>query len=219
MGDLLSKVIPLSIGAAFSPTVLALELLILSGKRSKARSTAFMGGVLLVFAALTALGLAISHTTSTSPAQETITKTVDVVAGVLLLLLALATVLRSIVHDSVAPVEGESKDSKNPGLLSAFLLGLAIMVSNFSTILLYIPAMRSISASTVSTSDKAVAVAIAFLITAAPILLIYGFAIAFPKIATPPLNKLRSWIDRHQKVIGISVEVIFGVYLVFKAFK
>ncbi len=219
MGDLLSKVIPLSIGAAFSPTVLALELLILSGKRSKARSTAFMGGVLLVFAALTALGLAISHTTSTSPAQETITKTVDVVAGVLLLLLALATVLRSIVHDSVAPVEGESKDTKNPGLLSAFLLGLAIMVSNFSTILLYIPAMRSISASTVSTSDKAVAVAIAFLITAAPILLIYGFAIAFPKIATPPLNKLRGWIDRHQKVIGISVEVIFGVYLVFKAFK
>ena len=219
MGDLLSKVIPLSIGAAFSPTVLALELLILSGKRSKARSTAFMGGVLLVFAALTALGLAISHTTSTSPAQETITKTVDVVAGLLLLLLALATVLRSLVHNAVAPVGGEAKDTRNPGLLSAFLLGLAIMVSNFSTILLYIPAMRSISASTVSTSDKAVAVAIAFLITAAPILLIYGFAIAFPKIATPPLNKLRGWIDRHQKVIGISVEVIFGVYLVFKAFK
>ena len=219
MGDLLSKVIPLSIGAAFSPTVLALELLILSGKRSKGRSTAFIGGVLVVFAVLTALGLAISHTTSASPVQETITKTVDVVAGVLLLLLALATVLRSLVHDSVAPVDGEAKDAKDPGLLSAFLLGLAIMVSNFSTILLYVPAMRSISASTVSTGDKVVAIALAFLITAAPILLIYGFAIVFPKFATPPLNKLRSWINRHQKVIGISVEVIFGVYLVFKAFK
>ncbi len=219
MGELLSKIIPLSIGAAFSPTVLALELLILSGKRSKARSTAFLVGVLLVFVILTALGLAISHTTSASPVQETITKTVDVLAGVLLLLLALATVLRSLVHDSVAPVDGEAKDSTNPGLLSAFLLGLAIMVSNFSTILLYVPAMRSISASTVSAGGKTVAVVIAFFISAAPILLIYGFALAFPKIATPSLNKLRTWINRHQKAIGISVEVIFGVYLLYKAFK
>ena len=219
MGDLLTKVIPLSIGAAFSPTVLALELLILSGKRSRARSTAFLAGVLVVFAAITALGLVISHATSTSPVQETITKTVDVVAGALLLLLAAATLLRSLVHDSVPPVDGEAKDAKNPGLFSAFLLGLAIMVSNFSTILLYIPAMRSISASEVSTGEKALAVALAFLITAAPILLIYGFATLFPAIATPPLNALRGWINRHQRVIGISVEVLFGVYLIYKAFK
>jgi hypothetical protein len=219
MGELLSKVVPLSIGAAFSPTVLALELLILSGKRSKARSTAFLAGVLLVFAGLTALGLVVSHTTSASPAQETITKTVDVLAGALLLLLALATLLRSLVHDSVAPVDGEVKDAKNPGLLSAFLLGLAIMVSNFSTILLYIPAMRSISASTISMSDKTLAVAIAFFVAAAPILLIYGFAVAFPRVATPPLDKLRGWINRHQRTIGISVEVVFGAYLIYKAFK
>ena len=219
MGELLSKVIPLSIGAAFSPTVLALELLILSGKRSKARSTAFLAGVLLVFVGITALGLAISHTTSTSPAQETITKTVDVVAGAFLLLLALATLLRSLVHDSVAPVDGEAKDARNPGLLSAFLLGLAIMASNFSTILLYIPAMRSISASTISTTDKILAVALAFFVATAPILLIYGFAVVFPKVATPPLNELRGWINRHQRTIGISVEVVFGAYLIYKAFK
>lgn len=219
MGDLLSKIIPLSIGAAFSPTVIALELLILSGKRSRARSTAFLAGVIVVFAALTALGLAISHTSADSPVQETITKTVDILAGVLLLVLAFATILRSLVHDSVPAVEGEAKEAKNPGLLSAFLLGLAIMLSNFSTILLYVPAMRSISAAAISGGDKFIAVVIAFFISAAPILLIFGFAIAFPKVATPPLNKLRDWITRHQRVIGISVELIFGVYLVFKGFK
>ena len=127
--------------------------------------------------------------------------------------------LRALVHDSVAPVDGEAKDARNPGLLSAFLLGLAIMASNFSTILLYVPAMRSISASTISTSDKILAVAIAFLVAAAPILLIYGFAVAFPKVATPPLEKLRGWINRHQRTIGISVEVIFGIYLIYKALK
>lgn len=219
MGQLLSKVIPLSVGAAFSPTVLALELLILSGKRSRGRATAFLCGVLVVFAALTALGLVLSHTTSTSPAQESITKTVDVVAGSLLLLLALGTVLRSLVHDSVPPVGGDSNDTRDPGLASAFLLGIAIMVTNFSTILLYLPAMRSISAASISDENKVLAVALAFLITSAPILLIYGFAVGFPKIATPPLATLRAWIDRHQKAIGISVELIFGVYLVVKAFR
>lgn len=217
MGELLTKVIPLSIGAAFSPTVLALELLILSGKRPRARSTAFLAGILLVFAGLTALGLVLSHTSSTSPAQEAITKTVDVVAGALLLLLALGTIFRSLAHDSVAPVGGENKDTRTPGLLSAFLLGIAIMVSNFSTILLYLPAMRSISAATISDIDKVLVVAIAFFIAAAPILLIYGFATGFPRIATPPLNRLRAWIDQHQKTIGIAVEVIFGAYLIVKA--
>ena len=179
----------------------------------------FLLGLLLVFGVITAVGLLLSHTTSSSPAQVSITKTVDAVTGILLLLLALGTILRSFVHNSVAPVGGETKDAKTPGLTSAFLLGLAIMVTNFSTILLYIPAMRSISASDVSTSDKAVAVAIAFLIAAAPILFIYGFAVGFPKIATPPLNKLRGSIDRHQRVIGIVIEVIFGAYLMFKAFR
>jgi len=179
----------------------------------------FLLGILLVFGAITAVGLLLSHTTSSSPAQVSITKTVDAVSGSLLLLLALGTILRSFVHNSVAPVGGETKDAKTPGLTSAFLLGLAIMVTNFSTILLYIPAMRSISASDTSTPDKAIAVAIAFLIAAAPILFIYGFAVGFPKIATPPLNKLRGSIDRHQRVIGIVIEVIFGAYLMFKAFR
>jgi len=219
MGELLSKVIPLSLGAAISPTVLALELLILSGKRAKARASMFLLGILLVFSAITAFGLLLSHTTSTSPAQVSITKTVDVVAGSLLLLLALGTILRSFVHDSVAPVGGETKDAKTPGLMSAFLLGLAIMVTNFSTILLYIPAMRSISASGIATPDKAAAVAIALLLATAPILFIYGFAVGFPKIATPPLNKLRGSIDRHQRMIGIVIEVIFGAYLMSKAFR
>lgn len=219
MGDLLSKVIPLSLGAAFSPTVIALELLILSGKRPKARATAFLAGVIAIFAVLTSLGLLLSHTTSTSPVQETITKTVDVVAGSLLLLLAIGTILRSLVNDSVAPVGGETKEARNPGILSAFLLGLAIMVTNFSTILLYLPAMRSISAATLSGEMKALAIAIAFVITASPILLIYGFAVGFPRAADPILTALRGWIDRHQKSIGVSVEVIFGVYLIVKAFR
>lgn len=219
MGELLSRLIPLSLGAAVSPTVLALELVILSGKRAAGRATAFLAGVLLVFVGLTTIGLLLSHSASTSSAPDTITKAVDGTAGTLLLLLALGTVLRALTRENVSQVDDEIKDTHDPGLLSAFLLGLAIMVTNFSTILLYLPAMRLISTAHISTDDKVFAVVLAFLITTAPILAIYGFAVGFPRLATPPLARLRRWIDRHQRTIGIAIEVIFGTYLLVKAFR
>jgi hypothetical protein len=106
-----------------------------------------------------------------------------------------------------------------PNVKSEMGICLGAYAENDKSILLYIPAMRSISASDISTPDKAVAVAIAFLIAAAPILVIYVFAVGFPRIATPPLKKLRGSIDRHQRTIGIVIEVIFGAYLMFKAFR
>ncbi len=48
MSDLLSKVVPLALGSAVSPTILALSLLILSGKNHpRLRCTAYAGGATL----------------------------------------------------------------------------------------------------------------------------------------------------------------------------
>ena len=219
MGELLSKVVPLSIGAAFSPTVLALLLVVLSGRRSVARATSFLVGLLLVFAGLTVLGLAISHSTHASPSRTDVTKAIDLMAGALLLLLALGTLLRGLLREPGVQKEGPPKPTHDPGLISAFLLGVVIMVTNFSTILLYLPAMRSISAARVADSDKVVAVTIALLITLLPVLAIYLLAVLFPKYSKPLLDRMHGYIDRHQRVIGISIEVIFGVYLVVKGLR
>lgn len=216
MGDLLSKVVPLSVGAAFSPTLLALLLVVLSGKRSIARAGAYVLGVLLVFAGLTFMGLAISHTTHSSPAQKEITRAVDVMAGALLLLLALGTSLRGLLHDPAAPDDAPPKPERNPGMVSAFVLGVVIMLSNFSTILLYLPAMRAISASRVEDGAKALAVVVALLITLSPVIVIYGLAALLPGPSRPVLDSLHGMIDRHARTIGIVVEVVFGVYLVIK---
>ena len=96
------------------------------------------------------------------------------------------------------------------------MLGVAIMVTNFSTILLYLPAMRSISASRVADDEKVLAVAVALLITLSPVIVIYGMAALVPGWSWPLLDRMRGFIDRHSRAIGIVVEVIFGVYLVAK---
>lgn len=220
MAELLSKVIPLSLGAAISPTVLALALVILSGKRSIARGTAFLAGVLTVLAGLTALGLIGVHQSTRSAAANEITRVIDGMAGVLLLLLALGSVLRACTSDPATPADDEQPDpEKRPGLFSAYLVGIAMMVVNFSTILLYLPAMRAISTSAVPTSEKTIAVVIAFAITSLPASLPFVFRVAVPTFAARVFGGLHAFISRHQRQIGVTIEVIFGIYLVIKALR
>ena len=220
MGDLLSKVLPLALGAAVSPTVLALTLVILSGRRPIARGSAFVAGVLTVFAGLTALGLIGSHQSHKSPAQTEITQVVDLIAGCLLLLLALGTILRSYLTDPATPPEDPTPDpDARPGVFSAFVLGIAVMVVNFSTILLYLPAMREISAARVASAEKVVAVAIALLIASSPAWLPFVFRVAAPGFATRIFGSLHGFIARHSRQIGVAIEVIFGVYLLIKGLR
>lgn len=222
MGELLSKVIPLSLGAAVSPTVLIVMLLVLSGRRAIARGAAFLVGVLVVLGGLTALGLLISHASHESTIQVEITHAIDVAAGVLLLLLALATVLKAVAAGRAGAVtvpadsDAEPDPERTAGILSAFLIGMAMMASNFSTILLYLPAMRTISASTVATGDKVIAVIIAFVITSVPATVPFGLRVGLPTASAKLLERMRAFTQRHAKEIGVAVELIFGVYLVLK---
>ena len=224
MGDLLAKVLPLALGAAISPTVLAVALVVLSGRRPIARGTAYLAGVLTVFAGITALGLIASHRTQQSPAETEITQVVDAIAGGLLLLLALGTVLRPLVSNAAAPspdapVDGSSVPDERRGLLPTYLLGVVMMVVNFSTILLYLPAMREISAASVPDADKAVVVTVVLVIASSPAWLPYLFRIVLPGPSTRAFGALHAFIARHTRQIGVAIEVIFGVYLLIKAFR
>lgn len=221
MGELLTKVIPLSLGAAISPTVLAVALIILSGKRPIARGTSYLFGVLTILSALTALGLfGLLSPPTDSVTRQDITRTVDGIFGVLLLLLAVGAVIRAYVKDPSAPKDSDDEtnsDTSRGGILAPFLLGIGMMVVNFSTILLYLPAMHAIESSDVSGSNKALAVILAFLITSLPATAPYFVRICAPKTAGRAFAKLHVFITKHQHQIAIVIEVIFGVYLLSKA--
>lgn len=226
MGELLSKVLPLSMGAAISPTVLAVVLVVLSGRRAVARGAAFVAGVLVVLAGLTALGLYGVRQVTPSATTTEIERVIDAIAGVLLLLLALGTVLRAAVRDAAAPPDEPPEASTGTptpgpdgraGLGGAFVLGLAIMVSNFSTILLYLPTIHIVSTAEVDAGDKTLAVALAFVITALPATAPLAVRIVAPGPASRAFGRLHEFIARNQRRIGVVIEVLFGVYLVVKA--
>jgi len=218
MGELLSKVLPLSLGAAVSPTVLAVVLVVLAGRRAIARGTAYVIGVLVVLAGLTALGLYGVRQAAPSAATIEVERAVDAIAGVLLLLLALGTILRAAVRDPAAPSETPSPTAEGRSSLGgAFVLGVAMMLSNFSTILLYLPAMHVISTAGVAAGDKVLAVAVAFVVTSLPATVPLVVRVVAPGPSARAFDRLHGFIARNQRRIGVTIEVIFGVYLVVKA--
>jgi hypothetical protein len=76
MSDLLTRVIPLALGAAVSPTVLAANVIILGGRRSIARGVVFTAGFATVLAGLTVSGLVITHRAQPSATRVQITHAV-----------------------------------------------------------------------------------------------------------------------------------------------
>jgi len=217
MSDLLTSVIPLALGAAVSPTVLAANVIILGGRRSIARGVAFTAGFATVLAGLTVSGLVITHRSQPSPTRVQITHDVYGLLGVVLLSLAVISLLRSRTHsDTDTPVH-TSKPDVDRGLFAVFVLGFGLMISNLSTILLYLPAMHAVSASSASSGAKVMAVAVAALITSIPATVPLLLRIALPKRSASIFGAINRFVTDHQRAITITVEIAFGAYLIYRS--
>jgi len=218
MGALLARVIPLALGAAVSPALLTVAVLTISSpRRGLARGFALALGVLAAITVLTALGLTIlSHTTShPSATKSAVSDAIDVTVGLVLLALA----LKGLLDRSKAQPAGDPADdsSRAPmGLIATFGAGAALMVSNVTSIILYIPAMKEIAKSDVSDAGKAVTTVIVMLITALPVLLPLAVRLVAPQSSQRWLASLNEFISRHHHTLIVGVEIVFGTYLLAK---
>lgn len=217
MNELLSKVVPLALGAAVSPAVLTAIVLILGGRRAIARGMAFTVGVFTVLAALTASGLLITHHSHPSAARTQITHDVYGLLGVVLLSLAIISILRSRTHSDTGTPVRTSDPETSSGLLAVFGLGFGLMISNLSTILLFLPAMHAVSESSASTAAKALAVAVTLAITSLPVTAPMMLRICLPRRSVPIFGAINRFVTDHQKAITITVEIGFGLYLIYRA--
>lgn len=208
MGNLLAIVVPLACGAAISPTVLALQLLTLSRRTAPlARSWAVAGGCALVLAGLSVLALLVAKSTGGSDSASEAGGIVKLVAAVLLLAVGVRQLRRA-----PAPVAAPEHAGRHP-LRQSFALGAAMMVTNFSTVVLYFPAVHAIGIADAALGDKAVAFALLFAITLAA-------AVGPPLVvtlmgarATPALERLNGFFTAHRRGIGATICFAFALLL------
>jgi hypothetical protein len=220
MAALLASVLPLAVGAAISPTLLALQLMVLTGTtRPRARAWAVAAGSALVLAVFSLLGLTVlNHLHPAAHGHRSVRGAVIMfIAAGLLVVMA----VRSLLH---RPTSAERQKSHTAGRLATaptywFVgVGAVGMVVNFSTLVLYLPALHEITRSTGGLGDRVVAFALLFVITLTPVLAPLGVVSVLGARADPALQATHAFVTRHARQIGTVIEVVFAAYLLVRGF-
>lgn len=207
------QLVPLALGAAMSPTLVVLQLAILSGDGPVlARSWSLAAGRMLSLAAITVGGTSLlarlpdfgrGFVASREAAP------ILMVGGVVLLGVVVRELRRGARptrHSAVFRVVGAA-----PPVLFAF--GAGWMFVNASTLALYVPAMHLVTRAEVGWPVRGVALGLLFVATAAA-------AVVPPLVLTlagdrarPALVRAQGWFDRHGHLVTVVVTAVFGVML------
>jgi len=221
MAALLASVLPLAVGAAISPTLLALQLLVLTGAtKPRARAWALAAGAALVLAAFSILGLTVLN--RLHPDRHGHASLRDAVIMFLAAGLLAALAVRSLLERPTAAEQhtqhtaGRLERAPTPWFVGVGALG---MVVNFSTLVLFLPALREITRSQTDLVVRSVTFAILFLVTLLPVLAPVVLVTVLGSRADRGLAATRGFVTRNSRRIGIGIEAVFAVYLVLKGFE
>lgn len=206
----LAAALPLALGAAVSPGLLAIVLLILSSEnRPKARAWSYLLGVVTVIVVFTLVGMVTLRAFVEAFGTTSTSWSVAVKVAVALVLLVLGwRCLR---------LPGARSADAQPWLVSRlgaagppafYVLGVATMLTNWSTLLLYLSALEVIRTAAASPALTLSASGVVLLVTLGP-LLVPVFAVTIVGHRSDQmLARMGQFASRH------SDRIIAGIYFV-----
>ena len=208
MGELLAEVIPLAIGAAISPMVFLGAIAVMTGPEPLRHGCAYAIGVAIPLLVVTVLAVTLGHAFSLPDASNSVKGWIDIGFGAVLVLLGVRAVRRP-------PKAAKPRDRPQRGGLGRLVaMGAGLMTSNVTTFALYIPAMKLIQESGVSTTDEVAAIAIVLAITMALVLVPLAIVAIAPKASERVLTRAGDWLGSHRRTIAIALCFGFGAYLI-----
>lgn len=211
METLLPRILPIAVGAAISPVVLIVNVLLLSSRdRPIARAAWYSIGCAIIIVAFGIAGVTVIAGVSTAP--TTVAAVIHLVVGTASGAFAIRALIRGPhpppSKDDVAPDHQRDK----PAWRFVFA-GLGAMGINMTTLVLYLSLDAEIVRSQVSTIDDAIALAIADVIILLPAWLPLALTVFAPRVAHRVFGPLNDFLTRHKWAIEIIVPGGFGVYL------
>lgn len=217
MQDLLSHMLPLAFGAAISPMLLVVQVLVLSGKNKPiSRSIAVTVGAGVMLLGLSLAFITLLNGFGQTPPGQKPSVGVEVVRGVAVVLLVFLGV-RNLMHQD-RPPNTKRAEKLEDAKLSAFIgVGLVVMLTNVTTLVLFAPALHMIMRAPVTETDKVIAYCLLFVITMLPLLVPLGIAVAMGSHAEGFLSKLNVFVTKHNAVISAVVCFGFAVYIGYLA--
>ncbi len=207
MGEHFGIVVPLALGAAISPTTLALQLFVLSRKTAPlARAWAIAAGYALVLVVEMAFAFAFAASTG-SGSQSKPEAWLKLACAIGLAVLGVRALRKPPKQRKQEPAGGE------PRLGRYFAIGIALMATNVTTVALYLPAMHDVGDADASMIGLALAALVVIAITLIP-------AVVPPLAVTLLGDRARGGLDalsavcaRHSRAINASVCFGFAIFL------
>jgi threonine/homoserine/homoserine lactone efflux protein len=202
----------LGLAASVSPVSIMVMISLMLTKSPVRNALAFLAGFTLVLVAMGVLSVFVFHA-GTAHKTGTVDGWIDIGFGVLCLAVIPFSILRK------EKPEQEKQSAKPFTARKSFVVGLGTMMVNASTIVIYLSATHLIAAAKLSAAQDVIALVVLTLVTLVTVIIPILIYAIFPGKAEKVLNALKGWLARHRKVIGVTILLIIGAYLLVKGIR
>ena len=200
--------LPLAAGAAVSPTLFGLQLLVLAGRVAPlARAWSVAAGAGAVLLADTGLAFLLARGTEQASSPSEAAAIIKLAIAALLVVLG----IRALVRPPREPRRDEVTSA--PRLRRSAGIGAVLMAANVTTLALYFPAVHEIRISGLGAVDQATALVLVFTISMAPVLVPPAATALGGAPARRVLDRLGGFLTRHGRAISAVVAFAFAVFL------
>jgi threonine/homoserine/homoserine lactone efflux protein len=208
--SLLAVVLPLALGAAVTPTIVGVQLVTLGGRvRPLAHAWALAAGCAAVLLVVSALALLVAGISNALEDPSPTGGVVKLVAAALLAALGVQAVRHRGAGGASAPAEADEEQH----LRRSFALGAGLMATNFSSLVLYFPAMHEIGISDASDGARVLAFMLVFAIALIPAWGPPLLVRALGERARGPLDRLSGFFTAHRQAIAATLCFGFAALL------
>ena len=210
---ILFSLLPLGIGAAISPWPTTVTIMFLSTGRPLAKALAYLIGYSAVLVAIGIVALTVfgGGDYEGGDRSSAVGGTLDVVFGILFLGLALKLWLKAPDPSAPPPRWMSAFESINIG--GAFLLGVFMMVTNFSTLPLYIAGLKELVTANLNPAGNLFALVLFILLIVVELLVPIVVYARSPGHGGELLDGARQWLEKYNRVITICIFVFYGILL------
>jgi threonine/homoserine/homoserine lactone efflux protein len=202
----LTLIVPLGFAAALSPMMLTEQTVLLAGRDGRRSASRFALGTALVTMVYVGVLVLWGHAISLSE-RPTLSASMDVVAGVVLVLLAVAIQVRHPAK-SKRPIRAEM------GPRAAFGFGVFSMATNFTSLAVLLPAAKDVAADVTNVVGRVALIAVLVVLATMPAWVPLAATGVAPGTAQRGLDWLSNLISQNGRRIAVILIAALGIVLI-----
>lgn len=202
----LTLVVPLGFAAALSPMMLTEQTVLLAGRDGRRSASRYALGTAVVTTVYLGVLVLWGHTISL-PKRPTLSASMDIVAGVVLVLIAVAIQVRQ-------PARSKKPTRTEMGPRAAFGFGVFSMATNFTSLAVLVPAAKDVAADVANVFGRVALIAVLVVLATMPAWVPLAATGVAAGTAKRGLDWLSNLISQNGRRIAVILIAALGVVLI-----